>query len=207
MPTRLPDPFTHPGVAPGFQTAPLVDSEPLLQDALPNGKVLEVITASQYWSVNITYQDLFEEEYRLVSSAILKAKNSDGVILLALPQYLNARVSGDFDAVTIAADQVGSQLVLGNTNQLTGRPFIGDLLQIRGQPKVYKIVDININTTDNTWTLELYPKLARQTTGSEKPEFNNVLFNMKLVGRSSITESLNADGVYTGVEFSFRESL
>lgn len=207
MPTRLPDPFTHPGVAPGFLSAPLVDNEPLIQDELPNGEVLEVTTSTQFWSINITYPDLLDEEYRLISAAINKAKASDGVIQLALPQYLNLRVIGPTAPLSIAAGQVGNTLIIKNTNDLKGLPYVGDLLKLTNSHKVYKITSVDTDTTANTWTLGLYPSIAKVTDGTEKPIFNNILFNMKLINRGTITENLNADGLYENVSINLREAL
>lgn len=207
MPTRLPDPFTHPGLAPGFTSAPLVDNEPILQDALPNGKVLEVSSALQYWSTTITYPDLFDEEYRLISSAINAAKAGDGQIQLALPQYLHMRVFGDLSTISIAAGQTGSSIVLGNTAGITGRPYVGDLFQLSTHNKVYKITSVSVDSVNNTMTLGLYPKLAIATTASMKPKFNDILFNMKLTNRSTITETLNSDGMYESISYSLREHL
>lgn len=205
MPIRLPDPFTHPGLAPGFLSAPLVDNEPILQDELPNGEVLEVSTSTQFWSLNITYPDLLEDEYRLISSTINLAKSTDGIIQVALPQYLNLRVLGDGNTASIASGQAGHEIKITNISGLTGRPYVGDLFQLAGKPKVYKITAVTIS--GDTMTLGIYPNLAATTDGNEKPEFNNILFNMKLRNRNGISENLNADGLYQDVNISLREAL
>lgn len=207
MPTRLPDPFTHPNIAPGFLTAPLVDNEPIFQDALPNGRVLELTAAAHFWSCTITYPDLLENEFRLVNSAVQKAKTGDGVIQLALPQFLNLRVTGDTETTSIAAEQTGSTLVITGAQNLTGNPYVGDLFQLKGEPKVYKITSVSRSSDNRTLTLGLYPNLVRPTLTTDKPEFNNILFNMKLSNRSGLSENPNADGLYTGVSLQLRESL
>lgn len=205
MATRLPDPFTHPGLIPGFTSAPLVDNEPLIQDALPNGRVLEVSTSTQFWSINISYPELYEEEFRILNSTINKAKSTDGVLLVALPQYLNLRVFGDLTQTTIAAGQKGSSITIGNTANISGRPYVGDLFQLSTHNKVYKITSVDI--FGDTMVLGVYPKLAITTTGLEKPKFNDILFHMKLIDRTSFTENLNPDGMYTDVSIQLREAL
>lgn len=204
MPIRLPDPFTHPGIAPGFLTADLIDNEPHIQDSLPNGSVLEVITSSQFWGINITYPELLKEEYITLSSHINKAKASDGVILVVLPQYFNMRVSSDTDTMMITAGQSGSSLEITNYND-SGKPYVGDLFKIKGQPKVYKIT--SVDREGSKLTLGLYPKLANVTTGSEKPEFNDIQFHMKMVNRTGIVEKMNADGLFEDVSLVLREAL
>lgn len=205
MAIRLPDPFTHPDDAPGFLTAPLVDNEPIIQDELPNGKVLTVQSSAQFWSVNITYPDLYELEYRLVSSAINEAKRTNDHINVVLPQYSTFRVSGDLSAVSVPAGQKGSTLELTGTSHLKGAPYIGDLFQLDSHPKVYKITGYKKDV--DKITLYIYPDLFIETLGTEKPVFNNIIFQMKQVGRESLTENINADGMYEGIAYSFRESL
>ncbi|AJF40895.1 hypothetical protein [Vibrio phage JSF12] len=206
MAVRLPDPFTHPGMVPGFLSAPLTDYEPLIQDELPNGKVLEVKTSTQYWGLTITYPPLYPDEYKIISSAIMKAKNTDGVIQVALPQYLNMHVIGNESLTTIAAGQKGNTLVINNASGLSGNPHVGDLFKLSTHEKVYKIVDFE-RVSPSQLRLELYPNLLITTNGTEKPVFNNLLFNMKLVGRTSIQENLNVDGMYTDVSYTLREAV
>lgn len=205
MAIRLPDPFTHPDVAPGFLKAPLIDNEPILQDELPNGKVVTTQSAAQYWGINISYPDLYEVEYRLVSQAINEAKRTGEPMLVVLPQYVNFRISGDVTKTNIAAGQKGSTIEITNISGLQGAPYIGDLFKLSTHPKVYKITGYT-RSVDKI-TLNIYPDLFIETTGSEKPEFNNIMFQVKLTDRSSISEDINADGMYEGVSYSFRESL
>ncbi|AFB84011.1 hypothetical protein VPT02_146 [Vibrio phage VPT02] len=205
MAIRLPDPFTHPDEAPGFLKAPLVDNEPILQDELPNGKVLQTKTSAQFWSVNITYPELYELEYRLVSSAINEAKRTGDSIELILPQYVNFRILGDLTACSIAAGQKGSTIEITGTNSLQGAPYLGDLFKLSTHPKVYKIT--GFKKEDNKFILNIYPDLFIETTGNEKPVFNTVPLQVKLMGRESISEDVNADGMYENISYSFRESL
>ncbi|AKY02259.1 hypothetical protein AEO54_269 [Vibrio phage vB_VorS-PVo5] len=205
MAIRLPDPFTHPDEAPGFLKAPLVDNEPILQDELPNGKVLQTKSSAQFWSVNITYPDLYELEYRLVSSAINEAKRTGEKLEIILPQYVNFRVTGDIDATNIAAGQKGSTIEITGTNVLEGAPYLGDLFKLSTHPKVYKIT--GFKREDDKFILNIYPDLFIETTGNEKPVFNIVPLQVSLLGRDSITEDINADGMYESISYSFRESL
>lgn len=205
MTIRLPDPFTHPDEAPGFLKAPLVDNEPIIQDELPNGKVIQVKSSAQFWSVNITYPDLYELEYRVVSTAILEAKRTNQAIELVLPQYTTFRVYGDLPQTKIAAGQKGNTLEITNINGVGGAPYLGDLFKLSTHPKVYKIT--KYERSGDKIVLGLYPDLFITTTGNELPVFNGVSFQMKQVSRSSTTEDPNADGLYEGVQYSFRESL
>lgn len=204
---RLPDPFTDSN-APGFLSAPLQDNEPVLQEELPNGKVLQVTNISaQYWSVKISYPELYEDEYRIVSSAIYKAKRTGDSIGIVLPQYISGRVYGEELDVSIQAGSKGNSVVIENADKLVGDPKIGDLFQMDSHPKVYKIVDHYRDTSNNIMALDLYPDLFITTKGNEKPKFNNIIFNMKLQNRDSLIENVNADGLYQDIQYVFRESL
>ncbi len=205
MAIRLPDPFTHPDEAPGFLKAPLVDNEPILQDELPNGKVLQTKSSAQFWSVNITYPDLYELEYKLVSSAINEAKRTGDTLEIVLPQYVNFRVLGDLTATSIAAGQKGSTLEITNIAGIQGAPYLGDLFKLSTHPKVYKIT--GFQRSGDKISLNIYPDLFIETTGHEKPVFNAIPLQVKQMGRSSTTEDINADGMYEGISYSFRESL
>ena len=203
---RLPDPFTHPqynGL--GFDKATLIDNDPMIRDELPNGKVNEVKTATQYWGLNISYPVMFPDEYAVLSSAILEYKRTRGYLDVILPHYESYRVRGDANNCRIAAGQKGSTLVITNTGSLVGEPKPGDLFQLTTHPKVYKIT--SFKNVAGVWTLNLYPDLLLTTNGSERPRFNGILFQTKLMNGDSFSEEITVDGVYDGVNLVLRESL
>ena len=203
---RLPDPFTHPqynGL--GFERAVLVDNDPMIRDELPNGSVNEVKTATQYWGLNISYPELFPDEYAVLSSAILEYKRTRGYLEVLLPHYEAFRVKGDANNCRIAAGQKASTLVITSTSSLVGEPKPGDFIQFTTHPKVYKIT--SFANSSGTWTLGLYPDLLITTNGSERPRFNGILFRTKLMNGDSFNEDMTVDGVFDGVSLVLRESL
>lgn len=201
---RLPDPFTHPNEAPGFLSAPLVDNQPLLVDEMPNGKVIKTKSSAQFWGINISYPDLYETEYRMVSSAINESKRLGSNIELVLPQHIVYRVTGDTSVVSIPAGLKGSVVEIDGTDILRGHPHVGDLFKLSTHPKVYKIT--KFTKEKNKFIIYIYPDLFITTNGSEKPEFNDIRFQMTLVEKS-LVENINVDGLYTDVAYQFRESL
>lgn len=202
---RLPDPFTNPEYALGFQKAVVIDNDPMTRDELPNGKVNEVKMQAQYWGLQISYPDLFEAEFSFLDAFILEYKRTGGYIDVLLPQYEKFRVRGATTAVTIPAGLSGSTIILDNIGALIGKPNPGDLFKLNAYPKVYKIT--SVVTTSSRWTLTVYPDLANTTNGSEKPVFNGILFRTKLMNGDSFQSDLTVDGVYTGVSLDLRESL
>ncbi len=202
---RLPDPFTNPSLCPGFETADLVDNDPMIRDEMPNGKVLEVKSSAQYWGINITMPDLLPKEFYFMDAFICEYKRTGGFIDVMLPQYENTHVRGGASSLVIASGQKGSTLLLGNLGALNGRPEPGDLFKLSTHPKVYKIT--KVVTTATTMTLSLYPDLFITTTGSEKAIFNGILFQTKLMNGDAWTQSISNDGIYTGISLNLREAL
>ncbi|AXC41788.1 hypothetical protein RRK77_004450 [Salmonella enterica] len=203
---RLPDPYTNPELSGlGFESVNLVDNDPMIRDELPNGKVREVKVSAQYWGINISYPELFPDEFAKLDSFILDYKRTGSYIDVLLPQYEAFRVRGDTSVVNIPAGQKGSTVIMDTKGTLRGLPKPGDLFKLSNHPKVYKIT--SINTAGNTWNISVYPDLFITTTGSEKPVFNGILFRTKLMNGDSFGSTLNSNGTYTGISLSLRESL
>lgn len=199
---RLPDPYTN-SLAPGFNAAKLGDIDPHLVDEMPNGTVLKLKSAAQYWTLDLEYPDLTEEEYQILITALAQAKNIGDTIDVLLPQYEKYRVQGDTNSLVIAPGQSGNWVTIENTSILTGSPYIGDLLQFTNHSKVYKILAITKLAT--TWNIQLYPNLAKETEAGTKPIFNSILFNTTLVTDNLPTEDPSIDGFYRGVTLALRE--
>lgn len=202
---RLPDPFTNPDLCPGFQTANLIDNDPMIRDEMPNGKVLEVKTSAQYWGINITMPDLFPQEFYFLDAFICEYKRTGGHIDVLLPQYENFHVRGGAEFTTIPAGQRGSTVSISNATTLIGLPKAGDLFKLSTHPKVYKIT--NVYPQGNTLVLTVYPDLFITTTGAEKPIFSGILFQTKLMNGDAFSQQINEDGMYTGISLNLRESL
>lgn len=202
---RLPDPFTHPGRAPGFQTGRLIDNDPVVRDQLPNGRVTEVKMAAQYFGVEITYPDLYESEYRLIESFILNSKRLGDYIDVMLPQYQRFTVGGTPNNTTIPAGLSGNVVTINNATMLSGAPNLGDLFKLSTHPKVYRIVSINM--AGGRWDLGVYPDLFITTNGSEKPVFSGITIQTKMLNADSFGVEMNADGIYQGLALSLREAL
>lgn len=202
---RLPDPFTNPEIALGFTSANLVDNDPLLRDELPNGKVLESKVSAQYWGLEISYPDMFPEEFMFLDAFIAEYKRTGGYIEVLLPQYENFRVSGNTLLTSIASGQKGSTIRITGISNLRGEPKPGDLFKLTTHAKVYKITKIVKDAS--SWTLSLYPDLFVTTNGSDKPIFNGILFRTKLASGETLSNNPTVDGVYTGVGIKLRESL
>ncbi|QPI13180.1 hypothetical protein [Salmonella phage vB_SalS_ABTNLsp4] len=203
---RLPDPYTNPELSGlGFESVNLIDNDPVIRDELPNGKVNEVKVSAQYWGINISYPELFPDEYSVLDAFILEYKRTGSYIDVILPQYEAFRVRGNTSLVNIPAGQKGSNITMDTKGLLTGVPKPGDLFKLSNHPKVYKIT--SFNKSGNTWSINLYPDLFITTTGAEKPVFNGILFRTKLMNGDAFGSTLNNNGTYSGISLNLRESL
>lgn len=203
---RLPDPYTNPELSGlGFESVNLIDNDPVIRDELPNGKVNEVKVSAQYWGINISYPELFPDEYSVLDAFILEYKRTGSYIDVILPQYEAFRVRGNTSLVNIPAGQKGSNITMDTKGLLTGTPKPGDLFKLSNHPKVYKIT--SFNKSGNTWSINLYPDLFITTTGAEKPVFNGILFRTKLMNGDAFGSTLNNNGTYSNISLNLRESL
>ncbi|WAB24926.1 hypothetical protein [Citrobacter phage vB_CfrD-Cit2] len=203
---RLPDPYTNPELSGlGFESVNLIDNDPVIRDELPNGKVNEVKVSAQYWGINISYPELFPDEYSVLDSFILEYKRTGSYIDVILPQYEAFRVRGNTNLVNIPAGQKGSNITMDTKGVLTGIPKPGDLFKLSNHPKVYKIT--SFNRSGNSWSINVYPDLFVTTTGAEKPVFNGILFRTKLMNGDAFGSTLNNNGTYSGISLNLRESL
>ncbi|WWD10808.1 distal tail protein [Escherchia phage Stokescottia] len=203
---RLPDPYTNPELSGlGFESVNLIDNDPVIRDELPNGKVNEVKVSAQYWGINISYPELFPDEYSVLDAFILEYKRTGSYIDVILPQYEAFRVRGNTSLVNIPAGQKGSNITMDTKGLLIGTPKPGDLFKLSNHPKVYKIT--SFNKSGNTWSINLYPDLFITTTGAEKPVFNGILFRTKLMNGDAFGSTLNNNGTYSGISLNLRESL
>lgn len=203
---RLPDPYTNPELSGlGFESVNLIDNDPVIRDELPNGKVNEVKVSAQYWGINISYPELFPDEYSVLDAFILEYKRTGSYIDVILPQYEAFRVRGNTNLVNIPAGQKGSNITMDTKGVLTGIPKPGDLFKLSNHPKVYKIT--SFNRSGNLWSINIYPDLFLTTTGAEKPVFNGILFRTKLMNGDAFGSTLNNNGTYSGISLNLRESL
>ena len=202
---RLPDPFTHPNLdGLGFSSCTLTDNDPITRDELPNGEVREVKISAQYFSIEIRYPELLPSEYAVLDSFILESKRTRSYIEVLLPYYESFRIRGNVGLTTIPSGQNGSTIQINNTGVLVGEPKLGDLFQLSTHPKVYKITSLTKGAS--SWTLGLYPDLRITTNGSEKPVFTGIKFRTKALNLDSYSSEETADGVFTGLGLSLRES-
>lgn len=204
---RLPDPFTD-SVAPGFSEAILNEVDPIIKDPMPDGRVLKVSTASQYWTLTLSYPDLTEDEFAYLCGFLAETKRQRTSIDVLLPQYEKFSVTGDTSQTTVSSGQNGNTVTITDTQPLQGRPRLNSLFKLTGHSKVYKITSIHISPTTNTWTLGVYPDLALTTDGTQKPIFNSILLEMTLVEDKLPEENPSAeDGLYRGVTLGLREDV
>lgn len=200
---RLPDPYTHPGQVPGFESVTLIDNDQIMSDRMGNNQVFETRTVAQYWGISIPFPDLFPQEFYLMDGFICDYKRRGGFIEILLPQYETFGIRGNLLEAKIPSGQKGSTVTM-NIPSLTGLPKVGGLFKFSTNYKVYKITSVEAN--GNNLTIGVYPDLFITTNGSEKPVFNGILFQTKPVQLDRWKSTLTADGMYEGFTLEFEES-
>lgn len=200
---RLPDPYTNSG-APGFEKVTLIDNDPVLRDEMPNNVVFEVRNKGQYWSFELKYTELFEDEFRILESALLRYKSKGGFMEVLLPQFEGSRAMGDFVNATVTTGSSNSELIL-NIPNLTGLPDLGDLFKISDNYKIYKVTEVE-RLGESKIKIGIYPELVITPSKSSKPQFHGILFQTKITNIDNWNSTLTQDGIYEAVSLQFRES-
>lgn len=201
---RLPDPFTDSN-APGFLSVSISDNSSIIQDELPNNDVIQVDTGNQYWGINITYDSLLPEEYDIIRKFCFKAKATNSVIEVLLPQFENYKFV--LDSYTVKAGSSGNTIVITNVNSIKEQPIIGSVIKLSSHPKVYHITDYSYNSVNKEYTIGIYPNLAITTLGSETAQLSAVLFTTRFKDVNQVTATLNSDNTYEGFTLQLREAI
>ena len=201
---RLPDPFTDSN-APGFLSVSITDNSSIIQDELANNSVLQVDTGSHYWGIEITYDKLLPEEFEIIRSALYKAKSTNSVIEILLPQFENYLFT--LDSYTVKPGLSGSKIIITNVNSINNQPYVGSVVQLSNHPKVYHITGYSYNSTTKEYTLDIYPKLAITTTSGVTAKLSAILYRTRLADVNQLTAVLTSDNVYDGFTLKFREAI
>lgn len=200
---KLPDPISNPE-APGFSSSILSSVQPIIQDAMPNTKVLSTSSGQQYWQLTLAYADLLKTEYNILTQQIDSTISKGEALEVWLPQYEDYTFK--LSSYAITASTVSS-VTLSKTGMVS-LPKIGNLIQFQNHKKVYRITGVQVNST--TLTISFYPSLRVTVPNSTIAKFTGIYFNMDFIDRSNpITEvQYNSDGYYgEGLTIELRESI
>ena len=200
---RLPDPINNPE-APGFSSSILSSVQPIIQDAMPNTKVLSTSSGQQYWQLTLTYADLLKTEYNILTQQIDSTISKGEALEVWLPQYEDYTFK--LSSYAITASTVSS-VTLSKTG-MTGLPKVGNLIQFQNHKKVYRITEFQVG--GSTITISFYPSLRVSVPNGTVAKFTGIYFNMEFMDRSNpMTEvQYNSDGYYgEGITLELRESI
>lgn len=200
---QLPDPINNPG-APGFSSSDLQSVQPIMQDSMPNTKVLSVSSGEQYWKLTLNYSDMLQSEYNILNQQIDKTIQLGEKLKVWLPQYED----WSFKLNSYQVTQSTSTSVSFSTQGMQQLPKIGFMIQFQNHDKVYRITDYSIQ--GNTITINFFPSLRVAVPNTTLAKFTSILFSMDFVDRSQpiSTVSYNSDGYYgEGVSLELRESI
>lgn len=200
---KLPDPINNPE-APGFSSSILQSVQPIIQDAMPNTKVLSVSSGEQYWKLTLGYSDLLKSEYNILSQQIDSTISKGEALEVWLPQYEDYNFKLNSYAITAST---ATSATFSKTG-MTGLPKVGNLIQFQNHKKVYRITEFQVG--GSTITISFYPSLRVSVPNGTVAKFTGIYFNMEFMDRSNpMTEvQYNSDGYYgEGITLELRESI
>lgn len=201
---RLPDPFTDSN-APGFLSVSISDNSTIIQDELPNNEVIQVDTGAQFWGIDIAYDRLLPEEYEIIRSFCFKAKATNSTIEVILPQYENYLFT--LNTYTVKSGLSGSSIIIPNVTSISNQPIVGSVVKLSSHPKVYHITGYSYNSVTHDYTLDIYPKLAITTVGTETAILSAVQFTTRFKDVNALTAVLTSDNIYEGFTLQLREAI
>ncbi len=203
---RLPDPTTIPA-GPGFISLAITDNSPGMVHPLNDGGSVGVKFEGNYWTVTLGYPKLTPAESIQIHAFLESLGGPFTNFYVELPT-LNSLANGNLPSEPLAANvsQVGV-----NSNQLkivgiTDNTFsVGDPIKLTNHPKIYKIVNKEIDGSASILTLNC-SILSPTTIATASLEIGNILMRVRLTS-SFKAPTLNSDGLYEGFSVSLRENI
>lgn len=207
---RLPDPFTSPA-GPGFTGVSLTDNQPGTIHPLNTGGTIGVKFLGSYWTIGITFPELFEEESEVLYPFLSAVSGGFENFYVQLPQYVNPK-SGPWNIsnntlIAVGAISIGPRpdtIIIPNWSSRGGNYQVGDMLKFNNSSKIYRVRAQSL--VNNTKTIQLNcdilnPSLV-STSGFEP---NDLKFRVRMEGSS--TPVLNSDGLYSTITINLRENI
>ncbi len=199
---KLPDPINNKG-APGFSLSTLTSVSPVIQDQMPNSKVLTVSQGEQYWQVTLEYSDLLVSEYNMLNAQIDKAILLGEPLEVWLPQYEDYT----FKQGSTLVDKLSEYSFRLPRQGSRSLPKLGNIIQFSNHSKVYRITGVQVD--QDYITIEFFPTLRKPLLPQTTVKFTGVYFTLEFVDRSNPiqTTPFTQDGFYSqGVTLELRET-
>lgn len=201
---RLPDPFTDSN-APGFYSVDITSKSTILQDILPNSRILQVDQNQHSWGITINYQDLTKEEYLMLTHFLRKTRRVNSTIEVLIPDYQNYGFKPD--SLSVKPGLSGNTIVLTNVNAIIGKLNYSTMIKLSNHNKLYSVLDYIYNPTTKELSLEIFPNLQTITVAGTTASFTGLLFTTRLSDPSSLVESFNPDDYTEEFSISLIESI
>lgn len=201
---RLPDPFTD-SKAPGFYSLNLVSKSTILQDVLPNSKVIQVDQNQHSWELEITYKDLTEDEAMILRNFLLQTRRTNSPIEVLIPTMQNYAFKPS--SYNIKVGLGGNSLVLTNvTSEPTGFNT-RTMVKVSSYPKLYQVLGYTYNSSTKELSLDIFPNLQSQTVAGDIASFSNITLNTRLSDPTAIEILFNPDEFIDEVTLNLIESI
>jgi len=230
--TTLPDPYNKildsgiqdaTGTAgPGFATVKVNSNQPTMSSRTNGARVVSRSLATQYWSVDISYNPLTRDQFEPVNSFLMSKQGALTPFFVSLPQYLTTRDAVFYvyaQTATIATTALvpsGStrMRINGFVNNASGSPRPGDMFTVvdsfnSNHVKSYMVTRVEKNGVDgidydSAFTtlpavtervVHFNPPLTYETQAGALLDF--IEPKMRVIQSGDVQEySLGVDGLY-----------
>lgn len=209
--TRLPDPTTTPA-GPGFMSVSLTDNSTGLLHALNTGGTVGVQYHGNFWTINISYQELTQSEGDPFLAVLSSLAGGFRNFYVQIPLYTNPK-TGVWDTSTSAKIALGEislgasdrEVVISSWATRGGNLSAGDMLKFTNSNKIYRVVKTTL--ASGTMTLELHcPLLEKSKVATAGLEPNDIKFRVRME-QGNLANSFTNRGLYEGFSISLRENI
>lgn len=198
----LPNPITHPNAGlRGPKTISAAEQVDGFQEYLPGGKTVNVTTGEHRWVIKVTYENIEESEYRLLDTALRKARITGEQVGIIVKEVLDVKVDG---TSKVSKGKSKHFINVTQVDNLKGVPSTGDFIQLSANSKVYKIIDFE--SKDNSWSLMVDPAVNHDIAENETINFNPI-FHTKVDGTELASATLGLNNLYDSLTYKFVECV
>jgi hypothetical protein len=208
--SRLPDPSTDPQ-GPGFLSAYLMDNSPGTIHRLNTGATLGVKYAGNYWTINISWPELFPEEAENLFPFLYSVSGGFEQFYVQLPQHAYPK-TGAWDTSTnnfvakgnISIGPTADTIIIPQWSTRGGDLSPLDTIKFDNSNKVYMVRSRKVESDVATIRLNC-DILEPQLIPSAGLQPNDILFKVRMTG--TIAPVLTARGLYESIQVTLEENI
>jgi len=122
---------------PGFASVKFISNQPTMMSRTNGGRVVTRSQATQYWSINISYNPLTREEFEPISNFLFSRQGRLSPFFVVLPQYTNPQdstfstyIASNTISIDGSANSGATDMKIDGLSGSSGSPAPGDMFTI-----------------------------------------------------------------------------